>query len=359
MKVALVYDRLNKVGGAEVILIALSKLYPGATWYTAFFDPSGAPFSRSWRVYTPWFGKLPFIRSHHEWFPWLTPLIFESFDLSSYDLVISVGSAEAKGVITKPRALHIHYCLTPQRYLYSHKAEYLTNWLYRLVAKPLRAWDQVAATRPDIMIAISEQVKKRIKKYYNRDSSVIYPPVDTSKFGILASSSQNNSSPYYLTVSRLVPYKKLDLLIRAFNQNGKNLVIVGTGSEFARLKSLARSNIRLVGYASQTQLLKYYQGCLAFIQVNIEDFGIAMVEAQAMGKPIIAYAKGGAGEIVKDGETGILFSSQSEIAINKAVEKFEAEKYKFIIARCRENALRFDQAKWKKIWQRQLTVPKS
>jgi hypothetical protein len=182
MRVALVYDRLNKTGGAERVLVAFHELFPDADWYTSVWDPSGAPFSRDWKVRSSFISKIPFLRRRHEILPLLMPFIFESFDFTPYDLVISIGSAESKGIVTRPETLHINYCLTPTRYLYSHSEEYLNNKLYQLLSKPLRAWDQVASTRPDTMIAISTQVKKRIKQYYDRDSEIIFPPVDTSKF---------------------------------------------------------------------------------------------------------------------------------------------------------------------------------
>lgn len=210
MKVALVYDRLNKLGGAERILVAFSELFPQADWYTSVWDKSGASFSRDWHVTSSFLSKIPFFRRRHEYLPLLMPFIFESFDFSQYDLVISIGSAECKGIITKPKTLHLHYCLTPTRYLYSHQAEYLKNPFYQLLAKPLQTWDLVAATRPDKMIAISTQVKKRIKQYYHRDSEIIFPPVDTLRFAKkrIHEFTDLRFDKYFLVVSRLVPYKK-------------------------------------------------------------------------------------------------------------------------------------------------------
>lgn len=343
MRVALVYDRLNKLGGAEAVLVELAKLYPDADWYTSLWDPAGAPFSRSWRVKSSWLNHLGFLRRRHEWIPYLMPFVFESFDLSAYDLVISVGSAEAKGVITRPGTPHLHYCLTPTRYLYSHTDEYLTNPLYRLIAHYLRLWDQVASTRPDLMIAISTQVKKRIKKYYKRDVEIIYPPVGTLRF---QASSQfvPPYTNYYLAVARLVPYKRLDFLVKLFNHLSKTLVIVGTGSEFSRLRRLAGPTVHLVGQVSEEELMGYYQHATAFLQANIEDFGIVMVEAQAAGVPVIAYALGGAEDIVKDGVTGILVSSRAETAWATAITLFEGKS--FSAARCRQNAKRFATSRW-------------
>ena len=346
MRVALVYDRLNKIGGAEKVLEAFHQIYPKADWYTSVWNPRRAPFSKGWRVYTSWVNHIPYLRNHHEWIPWLMPFIFESFDFSAYDLVISIGSAEAKGIITGTRTTHINYCLTPTRYLYSHRSEYLSNPLYRLIAKYLRKWDLVAATRPDTMIAISTQVKKRIKDIYNREVDIIFPPIDTKKFSakFLSPTSSLLESNYYLTVSRLVPYKRLDKLIEVFNQNGLTLVIVGEGSDLARLKRLAQPNIIFTGAVSDTQLDGYYQNCRAFVHAGEEDFGIAMCEALAAGKPVIARALGGALDIVQDAESGILVQSDTLTDWQRAITA--CEKTTFSIAACQQNACRFDQTKW-------------
>ena len=336
MRVALVYDRLNKIGGAEQVLLAFHKLYPDADWYTSFWDPVTAPFSRAWRVHS-----FRLLHTHHEWFPWLMPFIFESFDFSSYDLVISIGSAEAKGIITRPGTYHLHYCLTPIRYLYSHRDEYLSNPLYRFVAKYLRRWDLVAATRPDTMIAISTQVKNRIQKYYHRDSEVIFPPVNTDRF---RPSRPGLVGRYFLVVSRLVPYKKIDVLIQAAGLAKVNLVIIGQGSEYTKLKALAGPTVSLLGHVPDDKLPGYYQHCLAYLQANEEDFGISMVEAQASGRPVIAYSRGGALDIVIPGKTGLLLPSNSVESFAKAMVEFDT--MFFVPSDCRNNARRFDQSIW-------------
>ena len=344
MRVALIYDRLNKIGGAEAVLVQFAGLYPDADWYTSVWDPNRAPFSRNWRVHTSWLSRIPWLRTHHEWIPFLMPFIFESFDFSSYDLVISIGSAEAKGIITRPGTVHLNYCLTPTRYLYSHAKEYLNNPLYRWIANFLRKWDLVASSRPDEMIAISTQVKKRIKDVYNRETDVIFPPVDTQKFQVNAA-FKPDFHDYYLTVSRLVSYKKIDILMQAFNQNGKTLVIVGDGSERTRLKRMAKSNVHLVGLVADDELVGYYQQAVAFLQANEEDFGISMCEAQAAGIPVLAYKKGGAADIVVDGSTGILLEAADSKSVNAGIDRFET--MKFDKALCQSNAKRFDQSVWK------------
>jgi glycosyltransferase involved in cell wall biosynthesis len=354
MRVALVYDRLNKVGGAERVLVAFSELFPDADWYTSVWDPSGAPFSRDWKVTSSFVSKIPFLRRRHEILPLLMPFIFESFDFTPYDLVISIGSAESKGIITRPGTLHINYCLTPTRYLYSHSEEYLNNKLYQLLSMPLRAWDQVAATRPDKMIAISTQVKKRIKQYYDRDSEIIFPPVDTSKFIKI---SNNHDLPvlhaliglpstYFLVVSRLVPYKKIDTLVKAFNKlPNKNLVIAGIGSEMTKLKKLAGKNITFLGSVSDSDLPSLYHHASAYLQANEEDFGISMVEAHAAGLPVIAYGQGGASDIVIPNQTGILLDDNSPESFARVIDIFDQKRFDYEV--CRESARRFDKKQWK------------
>lgn len=354
MRVALVYDRLNKTGGAERVLVAFSELFPAADWYTSVWDKKGAPFSNNWRVKSSFISKIPYLRLHHEYFPLLMPFIFESLDFSQYDLVISIGSAECKGIITKPGTIHLHYCLTPTRYLHSHQEEYLTNRLYKLLSNPLRAWDLVASTRPDKMIAISTQVKKRIKQYYHRESEIIFPPVDTKRLMITPTIRQSDMlnrrfadfpKKYFLVVSRLVPYKKIDTLIHVFNQlPNKNLVIAGVGSEMVRLTKLAGKNIKFLGAVPESALPSLYQGATAYLQANEEDFGISMVEAQAAGTPVIAYGLGGAADIVKAGKTGILLSDNSVASLKTAIDNFDAKR--FDREACQKNAKRFDTAEW-------------
>lgn len=346
MRVCLVYDRLNKIGGAEKVLIAFHKLFPDADWYTSFWNPRTAPFSKDWHVHS-----FPYLHKHHEWFPWAMPFIFESYNFSDYDLVISIGSAESKGIITRPGTLHLNYCLTPTRYLYSHSSEYLSNPIYRFVASFLRKWDLVAATRPDEMIAISTQVKSRIQNIYKRKSDIIFPPVDTKKFSKPSPENRKTGIPenYYLTVARLVNYKKIDVLIKAFNQNGKTLVIIGRGEARLALKRLAKKNIHLLGSVSDYELPGYYQHARAFLQANEEDFGIAMCEAQAAGTPVIAYGKGGATDIVIDQKTGILVEHNKPEDFVTAVDMFET--MTFDREACQSNVKRFNSS----IWARQMS----
>src|SRR3989344_5441635 len=320
MKVALVYDRVNKWGGAERVLLALHEMFPDAPLYTSVYDEKRAPWAKVFpRVIPSFLQKIPGANSRHEWLAAMMPIAFETLDFTGYDLVISVTSEAAKGVITRPPAKHVCYCLTPTRYLWSHRDEYFKGTTLKTISKPvvsyLRYWDRIAAQRPDIIISISTAVKDRVRKYYERESEVIFPPVEIEKFQIpnsppsprlrRASKFQIEDKDYFLIVSRLVPYKRVDLAVEVFNELALPLVVVGTGSEEKRLKSkykqsLAsdtgkfKKNIVFKGFVSDEELISLYRGAKAFIMPQEEDFGIAGVEAQAAGVPVIAYKKGGA-----------------------------------------------------------------
>ena len=332
MKTAILYDRVNKWGGAERVLLALNEIFPDAPLYTSVYNPHSAQWAEAFPKVIPSFlQKIPKAKFHHELLAPLMPAAFESFNLGRYDLIISVTSEAAKAVITKPHQKHICYCLTPTRYLWSGHKDYLNTNFKRTVSKPLvsylRKADKNAAHRPDIMIAISGAVQKRIKKYYNRDSKIIFPPVNISHrensllLGFAARSAFSLDAKYFLLVSRLVPYKKVDLAIRVFNQLKLPLVIVGSGSEERKLKNLAKKNIKFAGFVDEKKLQDYYQNCKALVFPQNEDFGIVAVEALSYGKPVIAYKKGGALDIVKEGKNGLLFSSQTEESLANTIKK--------------------------------------
>jgi glycosyltransferase involved in cell wall biosynthesis len=355
MNVALVYDRVNKYGGAERVLEALHKLWPDAPLYTAVYDKESAPWASSFDVRPSFLQAIPFAKSHHEPLAPLAPLAFEQFNFDAYDVVISVTSAEAKGILTKPKTLHICYCLTPTRYLWSGFATYeklpglgalsqISAFGLRLLAPTLRRWDKIAASRPDHYIAISNRVARRIKKYYGKSSTVIYPPVSVQKFR-LAKDAQNKSE-YYLVVSRLVGYKRLDIIVQAFRELRLPLVIIGDGKQKAELQNNAAPTTRFVDrHLTDSELANYYQNCRAFIHTADEDFGISMVEAQACGKPVIAYRASAASEIVVPGKTGILFERQSVASLKAAVTA--SRRRRFDPAACRTNALRFSSQAFK------------
>lgn len=325
MRIALVYDRINKFGGAEQVLLGLHRLYPQAPLYTAVYQASGAPWAKVFpRVIPSFLQHWPWAKTHHELYPWLTAPAFEAFDFSGYDVVISVTSAEAKAIITRPQTRHICYCLTPTRYLWSHRKEYLAEpalgrWLKPL-QRGLRQDDLVYSQRPDEYVAISKTVQKRIKKFYHRDSTIIYPPVDTRKFEVR--SARYDVQDYFLIVSRLVSYKRIDLAIRAFNRLKLPLVIVGRGRDQSRLRRLAGPTIKFTGWVSDGELTGYYQHCRALIMPQEEDFGITGVEAQASGKPVICFARGGATETVVNNRTGIFFQTAAVDSLTQAVKQF-------------------------------------
>ena len=338
MKTALVYDRVNKFGGAERVLLALHKIWPNSPLYTSVYNPKTSPWASVFDIRTSFMQKIPFAKSHHELFPMCTPIAFEQFDFSEYDVVVSVSSAESKNIITTPKTLHICYCLTPTRYLWSGTNLYPKSFFRSLLSINLRMIDQVASHRPDKYIAISKTVALRIKKYYRQDSEIIYPPIDTDKFVL-----SKQSKDFFLLVSRLVPYKKVDLAINVFNKTGKKLVIVGSGSEEKHLKGIANKNIEFIKDLTDFDLLSYYQNCCALIFPSVEDFGLVSPEAQACGKPVIVNRRGGASETINEGETGLTFETEQELIdiINKFnTRNFDAEK-------CRKNALKFNIKKFK------------
>jgi glycosyltransferase involved in cell wall biosynthesis len=335
LKVAFVYDRVNTpYGGAENVLVALHHIFPDAPLFTSVYDPNRAQWAKGFRVIPSFLQRLPFAKHHHRWFAWAMPLAFESFDLSEFDIVISITSAEAKGILTKPHQLHICYLLTPTRYLWSHAEEYekswLTGWLRKIVFKYLKWWDEAACWRPDVLIPISELVAERSLTFYQRQTeAVIYPPVE--KPSLTKQELQQIKKPlgvpeeYYLIVSRLVPYKRIDMAIKACQTLKKNLVIIGEGPDYVRLVMLAgmRGNatakILFLQAVHPKDVIAYYTHCTAFLMPAEEDFGITALEAQSFGKPVFIYHKSGAAEIVKDGVTGMHFFEQSTRAIVEAI----------------------------------------
>ena len=365
MKVAIVYDRVNKWGGAERVLLTLHEMFPEAPLYTSVYDEKKSPWAKVFpKIHTSFLQHVPFAKSNHELFGWLMPFVFESFNFDKYDLIISVTSEAAKGIITKPGTLHVSYILTPTRYLWSHYDLYFKNKLLKFISKPfinwLRNWDKMVANRPDKIIEISTAVQARIKKYYNREAEVIFPPVvalhhknsllrvprckigETSRSFLL-----DVNRDYYLIVSRLVPYKRVDIAVKAFNKLKLPLVIVGTGSQVSNLKFIANNNIKFAGEVSEEELVKYYQGAKALIMPQEEDFGITAVESQSYGVPVIAYKKGGTLDTVVEGVTGIFFLKQEVDSMVAAVAQFNERS---VINRpsLYENANRFSEKVFKK-----------
>ncbi len=357
MKVALVYDRVNKWGGAERVLLAFHELFPDAPLYTSVYNPETAPWASAFTIKTSFLQNLSYFRNKHELLPLLMPIAFESFIFDEYDLVISITSEFAKAIITKPGTKHICYCLTPTRYLWSGYDEYFKNKVLRTSTKflirNLRKWDRIAAQRPDAYIAISKEVQGRIKKYYGRESEVVYPPVSlqNSRFKI-QDLRINKKEQYFLIVSRLVRYKRIDLAIRACNELQFPLKIIGIGSEEKRLRTIAGPTIEFVGSVDEETLARYYSQCQALLFPGYEDFGLAMVEAQLFGKPVIAFHKGGAEEIVLHGKTGLLFDSQTVASLSSVLGAFEKNDFdKEVIMK---HAAQFNKEHFKKAFLSEL-----
>jgi glycosyltransferase involved in cell wall biosynthesis len=355
MKVALIHDHLAQDGGAEKVLKVLAELYPQADIYTLLYEKKQADKYFSGRtIKTSFIQRIPGGVKHYRWFLPLMPMAVEFFDLSDYDLVISDASAFAKGVITNTNVPHICYCHTPTRYLWDYTHRYIAELHYNKFLKKivslflnyLRLWDRQAADRVDYFIANSKLVQKRIKKYYSRDSQVIYPPVDIDNF-------QPTPKPgeYFLTGGRVVVYKRFDLVVEAFKQLGWPLKIFGDGVDLSRLKKIAKgaANIEFLGRVGETEKIELYQNCRAFLNPQEEDFGITVVEAMASGRPVIAYAQGGALETVIDGQTGIFFSEQTVESLMAALRRFDS--LSFDSAVIRHQAEEFSRQEFEKQFQ--------
>jgi glycosyltransferase involved in cell wall biosynthesis len=331
MKVALVHDHLNQLGGAERVLKAFTELYSQAPIYTLIYDEKNTHgIFKGTKIIGSFITRFPFARKKFRWYlPMMVPAT-ESYDLSGYDVVLSDSSGLAKGVLTPPKTLHVCYCHTPTRYLWSEHNEVIDklekNWfvgrLSQLYRSYLRIWDKLAADRVDYFIANSQFVARRIRKYYHRDSIVINPPVDVTRFSV-----SPEIGDYYLIISRLRPYKKVDIAVQAFNRLGLPLYIIGYGEEEERLKQIARPNIKFLGNVSDSEVVKYLSHCKAFINPQEEDFGITVIEAMAAGRPVIAYGSGGALESIIPGKTGVFFDEQSWEALADTVIHFKSEDY--------------------------------
>ncbi|MCL4397612.1 glycosyltransferase [Patescibacteria group bacterium] len=354
MKVALVYDRINKFGGAERLLLALHEIWPEAPLYTSVYDKRLTPWADSFDVRTSFLQKLPLPKNAHEMYPYLMGLAFESFNFDKYDLVISVTHEFAKAIITKPETFHLCYCLNPVGYLWDSHDDYFSakpGW-FRAVSNPLvkylRWYDRIVAARPDQYLTISRAVQERIKRIYNRESEVIYPPVEipNPKSQIPSKSQASNAGEYYLIVSRLAPQKRLDIAVSAFNQLGLPLKIIGTGKEENRLKGRAKKNIEFLGYLTDEELNRYYENCRAVVIPGEEDFNIVAVEAQAHGKPVIAYKKGGVTETVVEGKTGWFFDEPKPESLAAKIR--EIREVRVIREDCNTNAQRFSKERFKK-----------
>lgn len=330
MKTAIVHDYLNQYGGAEKVLEAIHGLFPDAPVYTSIFDSQKMPAHfRSMDIRTSFMQRLPLSSRLYRTYMPLYPLAFERLVLSGYDLVVSSSSAWAKGVLTSPEAMHICYCHSPMRFAWSYE-EYvwpeksipLRRSLLPLILSYVRLWDEISANRVDHYIANSKAVSRRIAKYYKRTAEVINPPVDVEAF-----EPESSYDDYYLVLSRLMPYKRLDIVVEAFSTLGLPLKVIGTGRDHDRLKSMATDNVEFLGFVEGPRMRRYLARCRALLFPGEEDFGITAVEAQAAGRPVIAYGAGGALESVIDGVTGVFFDRQEPESVVSAVRKFNPERF--------------------------------
>lgn len=338
MKVALIHDHLAQAGGAEKVLKVLTEMFPEAPIYTLLYEKKNVDKNFAGRhIETSVIQRLPGGVKHYKWYLFFMPMAVEFFDLRTFDLVISDASAFAKGVITSPDTLHICYCHTPTRYLWSDAHQYLNElkynkWMKKIISLTLgrlRLWDYAAAQRVDHFIANSATVQKRISKYYRRDSEIIYPPVETDKFKIADLSRQSRQERYFLLGCRLAPYKRADIVVQAFKAlgDGFNLKIFGDGLDLPRLRRLAggASNIEFLGRVDEDKKAELYANALAFINPQEEDFGITAVEAMAAGRPVLAYRRGGATETVIEDKTGLFFDEQTPAAVMALLRRFIAD----------------------------------
>ncbi len=355
LKYALVHEWLTPkaTGGSELVVQEILQHVDADLYALMDFEstnPESYLFKR--RIGTTFLQHFPGARKGVQKYLPLLPLAIEQLDLRSYDVILSSSHAVAKGVLTGPHQLHICYCHTPMRYAWDLTFDYLRSsalgrgvpgWVTRWLLHYLRQWDVLSANRVDYFIANSQNTARRIWRYYRRPATVIYPPVHTERFPF-----QAQKQDFYLTVSRLVSYKKTSLIVRAFNQSGRSLVVIGSGPELQELRKIAQPNVQVLGWQPDAVVEKYMAEAKAFIYAAHEDFGIAPVEAQACGTPVIAYGAGGALETVRDvrqypdAATGVLFSTQSEVALIEAVEYFEAHAQAFEAEVVRSHALAFD-----------------
>ena len=355
MKIAVVCDWLVTYAGAEKVLEQILNIYPEADLFALvdFLDEDERDFIKHKKVTTSFIQKLPKAKTKYRNYLPLMPLAIEQFDLSKYDLVISSSHCVAKGVLTGPNQVHISYVHSPIRYAWDLQHQYLKEvgltkglkgWIAKIILHYMKIWDTRTSNGVDYFIANSQFVAKRIWKCYRRKADVIYPPVDVEAFEFC-----DKKEDFYLTASRMVPYKKMDLIVESFTKMpDKKLVVIGDGPDFAKIQKIAQghSNIKLMGYQPFSVLKDHMQRAKAFVFAAEEDFGITPVEAQACGTPVIAYGRGGALETVrglniKDKPTGVFFDKQNKDCLIKAINYFEDNREKIQLKDCRENALSF------------------
>ncbi len=358
MKLALVHDWLTGMRGGERVLEELCEIFPEAPVYTLFHQPGSV--SRrieSMAIRASFLNRIPGARRHYRNLLPFLPLAISTFNLREFDLIVSVSHAAAKGIRKPLGALHICYCLTPMRYLWDMQSDYfqyadplhIKRTALQAVTRPLRWWDRATARAVDHFIADSRHVQDRISRYYGRNAALIYPPVDTEYF---TPSSRENGAGFYLVVSALVPYKRVDIAVDAFNALGYPLRVAGSGPDLDKLKRRAAGNIRFEGFVTNEDLRGLYRRCRAVIVTAREDFGLVALEAQACGRPPLAYGRGGSLESITDGETGILFGRQTTEALIEGVRRLENTR--FSPEKLRENAARFSREGFRRALVREI-----
>ena len=330
MRIAIVHDDLTQRGGAERVVESMHQIWPDAPIFTSVYDSKGtfASFAQM-DVRTSFMQNLPFASNakYNKLFLSLYPIAFETLDLRNYDVVISHGTRFAHGVLTSPETCHIHYCHTPARFAWRYH-EYVEeggfNKIYKIflpfIIHRLRQWDQSAAQRVDVFFSNSYNIARRVAKYYRKESDILYPPIETERFFIVEKPSSN----YLLIVSRLLPYKRIDLAVEACNRLNIPLKIVGTGPDMTRLKGMAKSNVTLLGRVPDGNVEQLFAHCRGFIFPGEEDFGIAPLEAMAAGRPVIAYRAGGAMETVIEGQTGVFFNEATAQSLMDAIQRLDS-----------------------------------
>jgi len=354
MKIALVHDWFYTNGGAEKVVHSIGNIWSDIEYYSLidFLNQKDRDFIvHGKKIETSFIQKFPTAKKNHRKFLEFFPKAIESLNLNNYDLVISSSSSIAKGVLTNQNQLHICYCHSPMRYAWNLYHEYLEDknlkkgvkgWYAKRVLFKLRTWDIISTNRVDVFVANSHYIAKRIRKIYNRDATVIYPPVDVNNFSV-----EENKENYYVAASRLVSYKKISLIVEAFNNMpNRKLKVIGDGPEMNKIIKLAGKNIEILGRKSQLEMVKLLQKAKALVFAADEDFGILPLEAQSCGTPVIAFDKGGLKETVIENETGIFFKKQEASHIIEAVNKFELQK--FDPKRIRKNAERFSKERFEK-----------
>ncbi|OPY13218.1 MAG: GDP-mannose-dependent alpha-(1-6)-phosphatidylinositol monomannoside mannosyltransferase [Syntrophus sp. PtaB.Bin138] len=358
MRVAVIHEWLVVYAGAEKVLEHILKIFPDADLFAQveFLPPNLKSFIQNKSVNTSFIQKLPLARKKYRTYLPLMPLAVEQFDVSGYDLIISSAHAVSKGVLTGPDQLHISYVHSPMRYAWDLQHQYLREsgldkgvkaWVAKWLLHRIRLWDLRTANGVDAFTANSRFIARRIRKVYGREAMVIYPPVDISAFTL-----KEKKEDFYLTASRMVPYKKIDLIVEAFSRMpGKKLVVISDGPDFQKVKAKAGQNVTLLGYQPFEALRDHMQRAMAFVFAAEEDFGIIPVEAQACGTPVIAYGKGGALETVRgldqENPTGLFFPEQTVDSLIEAVNHFEQQVDRFSPSACRQNAIRFSPERFR------------